>query len=283
VQYVDNKLNSTTKLACSGKSYPVSLAGHPVHNVAFSLSLRPSIHNILYPLVPARLVRNPVAKLAETSIVDECSVNSMVSSCHLFWTSIQLARKRVTKNVVNYNKGDLSASRCTMFSRLIGFVCIISVALSFFSASVSANQVTEKIERAALTDSARAALQTKIFAIVKRSCAVSGCHTGKHPEARLLLDPAAMLKSTTNVPSREISSLMRVNTQEPQKSYLLMKIRGGAGIRGERMPRGGPYLKSEEIKTIQLWLESLSIPVNAKEKVDLTGKGNKSEPTRDKN
>jgi hypothetical protein len=210
------------------------------------------------------------------------STNITSTPCPKTGEVILLAKKRVKRGVLNNYTDDLSAWRCIMFSRFIGFVCIVSVALSFFSASVSANQVTQKIERAALTDSLRAALQTKVFAIVKRSCAVSGCHTGKHPEARLLLDPAAMLKSTTNVPSREIPSLMRVNTQKPEKSYLLMKIRGDAGIRGERMPRGGPYLKSEEIKTIQLWLESLLIPANAKEDLDLTGKGNKSEPTRSK-
>jgi hypothetical protein len=197
-------------------------------------------------------------------------------------TSIQLAERRVTKDVVNDKTDDLSAWRCTMFSRLVGFLCIVSVALGFFSVSVSANQVERKVERAALTDSVRAALQTKVFTIVKRSCAVSGCHTGKHPEAKLPLDPTTIMKSTKNVPSREIPSLMRVDTQKPEKSYLLMKIRGDAGIRGQRMPRGGAPLKTEEIKTIELWLESLSIPVNAKEDVDLTGKGNKSEPTRSK-
>jgi len=169
-----------------------------------------------------------------------------------------------------------------MFSRLVGFLCIVSVALGFFSVSVSANQVERKVERAALTDSVRAALQTKVFTIVKRSCAVSGCHTGKHPEAKLPLDPTTIMKSTKNVPSREIPSLMRVDTQNPEKSYLLMKIRGDAGIRGQRMPRDGAPLKTEEIKTIELWLESLSTPVNAKEDVDLTGKGNKSGPTRNK-
>ena len=148
-----------------------------------------------------------------------------------------------------------------MWVRSVSLFCFISVVLVFFSVlvSVSGAETARKVERAALSDSMRAALQVKAVAIFKRSCAVSGCHTGKHPEAKLVLDRAGMLKATKNVPSRQISSLMRVDTEKPEKSYLLMKIRGDAGIRGQRMPRGGLHLKNEEIKTIELWIRSLSL------------------------
>jgi hypothetical protein len=154
--------------------------------------------------------------------------------------------------------------------RLAGLSCGISMVLIFLSVSVLAEKVAQKVERATLVeraaprDSVRAALQAKVASILKSNCAVSGCHTGKHPEEKLLLDPSVVLKSTKNVPSREIRSLMRVNTEKPEESYLLMKIRGDVGIRGERMPRGEPPLKKEEIRAIELWLQSLSVPEKAK-------------------
>ena len=173
--------------------------------------------------------------------------------------------------------------------KFVVFLCIASVALCFTSVSVSANEVARKVEGATLratpvlVDSAwvaRVASQVKAFGILKRSCAVSGCHTGKHPEDNLLLDPSGVLKSTKNVPSREISSLKRVDTQKPEKSYLLMKIRGDAGIRGKRMPRGAPPLSKEEIKIIELWLQSLSVAENADKNADSTGQGSKSDPSK---
>jgi len=152
------------------------------------------------------------------------------------------------------------------FFSILVLVLILGLGLGLGSVSVSASadDTTRKVGKVALTDSVRAALQTKVDTILKRNCATSGCHAGKYPEAKLSLDSPNLLRSTKNVPSREIRSFMRIDTRTPEKSYLLMKVQGDARIKGQRMPRGAPPLTKEEIKAIALWLESLSTLENAK-------------------
>jgi len=144
------------------------------------------------------------------------------------------------------------------------FVLIVSMPLCFLSAASGADDTRSEPQSAAAADSAKTVLQNKAFSIFKDNCAVSGCHGGKHPEENLLLDPAGVIKSTKNVPSREIRSLMRIDTATPKKSYLLMKIRGDAGIKGKRMPRGGAPLTKEEVSIIELWVQNLSAAEPAK-------------------
>jgi len=157
-----------------------------------------------------------------------------------------------------------------MSLKLTVLLCIASVALSFLAVAIFAQQPAAKDQSAALkdqgtvlSDSTRAALQTEVMTIVMQNC---GCHTGKRPDAKMLLAPAALLKSTVNVPSREIPSLMRVDPQYPEKSYLLMKIRGEKGIKGKRMPRGAAPLTSEDIQAIESWIASLSTTENPEQK-----------------
>ena len=101
-------------------------------------------------------------------------------------------------------------------------------------------------------------LQAKVGTIFKSSCAVSGCHTGRRAAARLSLDQKLLPGSVRNVQSREIKTLKIVDTARPANSYLLMKLRGGKGIKGERMPRVGPALSEPAMKTITRWVESLA-------------------------
>jgi len=112
-------------------------------------------------------------------------------------------------------------------------------------------------ETVTFTDSLRAALGARTAKIFKRSCATSGCHAGSYPKARLSLEPANMTEAVADVPSRQIDTLMLVDTKEPSRSYLLMKIRGDEGIKGELMPIDMPRLKTAEVETIELWAASL--------------------------
>ena len=54
----------------------------------------------------------------------------------------------------------------------------------------------------------------------------------------------------------QISDGSSLDTQNPDKSYLLMKIKGGDDIEGERMPLHSPALKSAEIQSIEMWVKS---------------------------
>jgi len=116
-------------------------------------------------------------------------------------------------------------------------------------------------------DSAKVNLQNEVVAILKANCSTAGCHRGSYPKKKLNLETDKFLESVLNVPSKEIGSLKRVDTQNPEKSYLLMKIKGDKGIKGARMPDDAPPLKKEEIKAIEDWIFSLKEPVAEKEKI----------------
>ncbi|MFA4948372.1 MAG: hypothetical protein WC674_07695 [Candidatus Krumholzibacteriia bacterium] len=86
----------------------------------------------------------------------------------------------------------------------------------------------------------------------------AGCHGGKKPRMGLNLEPAKLVEAVKDIRSRQIDSLKLVDTQMPEKSYLLMKVRGDKGIKGSRMPDNAPVLFAGEIKTIDLWIRGIS-------------------------
>jgi len=101
-------------------------------------------------------------------------------------------------------------------------------------------------------------LQESVGRILKKNCSTAGCHKGAYPPMGLTLEKNQFLKSLLNIPSQEIPSLKLVDTDNPEKSYLLMKIRGDEAIIGKRMPVGSDPLNNSEIKTIEDWISSLS-------------------------
>jgi hypothetical protein len=106
-------------------------------------------------------------------------------------------------------------------------------------------------------DTVKVKMQNQVISIFKANCSTAGCHRGDHPKKNMNLEPDKFLVSIVDVASQEINTLKRVDTTNPEKSYLLMKIRGDKGIKGSRMPDGEPPLKKEEIKTISDWIYSL--------------------------
>jgi hypothetical protein len=136
----------------------------------------------------------------------------------------------------------------------VAFVLIVAF-FTQLAAAPSAGRDASKT--ATFTDSLRAALEARTAKIFKRSCATSGCHGGSYPKARLSLEPANMTEAVADVRSRQVDTLMLVDTREPGRSYLLMKIRGDEGIKGELMPIDMPRLKTSEVETIELWAASL--------------------------
>jgi len=101
-------------------------------------------------------------------------------------------------------------------------------------------------------------LQENVGRILKKNCSVAGCHRGAFPPMNLNLGKDKFLKSVLNIPSQEIPSLKLVDTDSPEKSYLLMKIKGDKAVVGQRMPAGSRELKENEIKAIEDWISSLS-------------------------
>ena len=93
--------------------------------------------------------------------------------------------------------------------------------------------------------------------IFRTSCSVTGCHQGKYPAMNMSLEADKLLSSTVNTASQEKPDLKIIDTAEPAKSYLLMKIRGDRDIQGKRMPLNATPLKDADILSIQEWVNGL--------------------------
>ncbi len=102
----------------------------------------------------------------------------------------------------------------------------------------------------ALTEATLAQV-SEVFAV---SCAFSGCHSGGDPAAGLSLegDFAARI---VGVASEQRSDLKLVDPGNPNKSYLLIKVRGDDEIISQRMPPGNP-LSAEQVEIIRAWIAS---------------------------
>jgi hypothetical protein len=96
-----------------------------------------------------------------------------------------------------------------------------------------------------------------VYSILDKNCSVSRCHQGNYPPKGLNLEKDKFLDSVLNVPSQEVPSLNLVDTENPEESYLLMKIKGNPRIKGTTMPAYSPPLPSDDIRIIQDWIESL--------------------------
>jgi len=112
-------------------------------------------------------------------------------------------------------------------------------------------------------------LGKEVKTIFKNSCSISGCHKGRYPKMMLNLEPEKFKDALLNISSQEMSSMKLVDTRDPEKSYLLKKIRGDKGIVGGRMPLESPPLKEEEMKTIEDWIWSLKTKEAEKERIPL--------------
>ncbi|HJW93244.1 MAG TPA: hypothetical protein VJ901_06475 [Thermoanaerobaculia bacterium] len=93
-------------------------------------------------------------------------------------------------------------------------------------------------------------VQNEIFT---PTCAQLGCHDTLGQQQQLVLAPGRAYAQIVNAPSTEISSVQRVMPGDPSSSYLYRKITG-AGISGDRMPQGGPYLNDVQIKLVRDWI-----------------------------
>ncbi len=81
----------------------------------------------------------------------------------------------------------------------------------------------------------------------------TGCHAGANAPQGLRLDAGNSYALLVNVPSNEVSSLLRVNPGNPDTSYLVQKIQGNASV-GGRMPLGGPALTQAQIDLVRGWI-----------------------------
>ncbi len=93
-------------------------------------------------------------------------------------------------------------------------------------------------------------VQNEIFT---PTCAAIGCHDTLGHQQGLILAPGKAYANVVSVASTENSGLLRVAPKDPASSYLYRKITG-AGITGDRMPQGGPYLNDAQLKLVRDWI-----------------------------
>lgn len=83
------------------------------------------------------------------------------------------------------------------------------------------------------------------------------CHGGSNPQQELSLEPGNIIAYAVNVSSMEKTDHKIIDTSEPARSYLLMKINGDPTIAGKRMPLDAKPLAEGEIKIIEEWIMNL--------------------------
>lgn len=91
--------------------------------------------------------------------------------------------------------------------------------------------------------------------IFATTCALAGCHSAATAQEGLVLAAGSAYANLVNVPSSQRPELDRIAPGLPDDSYLIMKIRGDAGIQGGRMPLNRPALSQAQIDTIVTWVE----------------------------
>lgn len=94
-------------------------------------------------------------------------------------------------------------------------------------------------------------IQRRIFT---PRCALSGCHVVPAPQNGLDLSLGQAQANLINVPATWDASFVRVKPNDPGDSYLYMKLVNDPRIMGEQMPKGGPYLNSQELGAIFDWI-----------------------------
>ena len=97
-------------------------------------------------------------------------------------------------------------------------------------------------------------IQAEVFT---PTCAKGGCHDASTASNGLVLEAGRSYDGLVNRPSLGNGTLDRVEPGDPERSYLIRKLRGDPDISGDRMPLDGPpYLSSEQIQGIAAWIRA---------------------------
>ncbi len=99
------------------------------------------------------------------------------------------------------------------------------------------------------------AVPAPIRNIFESRCA--GCHSGASPAAGMNLDADHLAASILDKPSSEKPDLKIADTAAPDRSYILLKLQGAAGISGSRMPRRASKLSDADIRALADWIAGL--------------------------
>jgi PKD repeat protein len=96
------------------------------------------------------------------------------------------------------------------------------------------------------------AVQTQIFSA---SCAFSGCHGGSSPAQGLDLSAGMSYGQIVDVASAQQPSVDLIEPNDPDNSYLYLKVIGDDSINGGQMPRGSGPLSQDLQDLLRDWIE----------------------------
>lgn len=95
-----------------------------------------------------------------------------------------------------------------------------------------------------------AQIQAQVFT---PTCARAGCHTSAAASGGLVLEAGRSYGEIVNRPAVGNASLDRIEPGNPDRSYLIKKLRGAADITGARMPPDSS-LTQEQMDGIVGWV-----------------------------
>ena len=97
-----------------------------------------------------------------------------------------------------------------------------------------------------------AQVQAQIFT---PTCAKAGCHTASAASGELVLEAGRSYGEIVNRPAVGNGSLDRIEPGDPERSYLIKKLRGDPDITGDRMPLDNPgALTREQLDGLVGWV-----------------------------
>ncbi|MCA9564042.1 MAG: hypothetical protein KC561_11170 [Myxococcales bacterium] len=85
------------------------------------------------------------------------------------------------------------------------------------------------------------------------------CHGGRAAASRLDLSPGGAYDQIVSQPSHQAPSLNLIEPGQPQRSYLLLKVRDEhveAGGRGRQCPLGEDPLSPGDLSSIERWIRN---------------------------
>ena len=136
-----------------------------------------------------------------------------------------------------------------MLQRLMRLSLLLVAALLWVACGGDDSTVGPDGEGEGTLTEATLAQVSEVFAV---SCAFSGCHSGGEPAAGLSLE-GDFAGRIVGVASEQRPGFKLVDPGNPNKSYLLMKVRADDEIISQQMPPGAP-LSAEQVEIIRAWI-----------------------------
>jgi hypothetical protein len=87
------------------------------------------------------------------------------------------------------------------------------------------------------------------------TCALAGCHLGPKQAANegMVLEAGAAYANIVGIPSNQKAPMLRVKPNDPDNSYLVLKITPFTDINGARMPQSG-FITDAQRKLVIDWV-----------------------------